>query len=40
MPISGNAFSILGNPVVTVPSIALLAVLIGGATWRLTRRRE
>jgi hypothetical protein len=39
MPVTGNAFAFLENPVVVVPSIALLIVLIGGAAWGLTRRR-
>jgi hypothetical protein len=38
MPVTGNEFSFLGNPVLVVPSIALLVILIGGAAWGLRRR--
>jgi hypothetical protein len=39
MPVTGNGFSFLANPVLAVPSIALLVILIGGAAWGLGRRR-
>jgi hypothetical protein len=38
MPVTGNAVSFLSNPVVVVPSIALVLMLVGGAVWGLRRR--
>jgi hypothetical protein len=39
MPETGNAFGFLDNRRLVVSSAVLLAVLVGGAAWRLSRRR-